>query len=100
MCVCAYLYIPLAKDNYSRVCCFPLSIRYAPQALSSPGVDPIYTIHPSRKITNRVYFFSVQQVCFPSSLEPGALAEACKGARIHLHFKRYVFDAQKKMIQS
>jgi len=25
----------------------------------------------------------------------------CKGARMHLHFKRYdVFDAQKKMIQS
>jgi len=39
------------------------------------------------------------KVVFPTSLEPGVLAEACKGAKIYLDYKRYVFDAQKRMVQ-
>ena len=39
------------------------------------------------------------KVAFPSSLEPGVLADACKGARIYLNYKRFVFDTEKRMIQ-
>jgi len=39
------------------------------------------------------------KVAFPTSLEPGVLAEACKGAKIYLDYKRYVFDSQKRMMQ-
>jgi len=30
---------------------------------------------------------------------PGGLAEACKGQRLYLRYKRFVFDEQKKMVQ-
>ena len=38
--------------------------------------------------------------CVFSDNIPGGLAEAAKGAKLYLRYKRFVFDETKKMVQT
>lgn len=85
------------QDDYTLIC----------KSLFRPGTDmtPFFGMSvrvgengPNGKIDS-TFGKSKFKVAFSTSLEPGVLAEACKGSKIYLDYKRYVFDAQKRMIQ-